>query len=158
VRFSRVTKILVASAATVALTASGASAVEVSASAVATGARLVAPATVRSVSGTTITTIKASRKVVKKGRRVRISGTVNSGVLECQSLSSATAGVGKVQIKAGAKTYTVSLNTGTYKKGIKLRRSTTFQATFLGAAFGVHPNDVSCTGSTSGKVRVRAKR
>ena len=157
-RFSKVTKILVASAAAVALTASGASAVEVSASAVATGARLVAPATVRSVSGTTVTTIKASRKVVMKGKRVRISGTVSSLVLECQSLTSALNEVGKVQIKRGSKVSTVNLNTGTYRKGFKLRRSTTFQATFLGASFGVHPNDVSCTGSTSGKVRVRVKR
>ena len=149
-RFSKVMRILVASAAATVIAASGASAVEISANAVADGAERVSPAVnVRSVVGPTALSL-SGRSHVRKGGKVTFKGTLISSASECW-------GPGMV-IELYRRGHFVGTGTtsvkGAYSITVKIKKSATYKAKFAGATWGVHPDDVTCFASTSNKVKV----
>lgn len=152
-RFSKVTRILVASVAATVITTSGASAVEISANAVADGAERVAPGVgTRSIVATTSLTL-TGKKAVRRGSTVRLRGKLSSSAPEC---------VAGQWIRIYRKSRVVGNGTtnatGNYKIKVRVtHRKNTYQARFNGSASGVHPNDVACFSSVSPTLKVRGR-
>lgn len=152
-RFSKVMRVLVASAAATVIAASGASAVEISANAVADGAERVAPGVgTRSIVATTSLTL-TGRNAVRRGHAVRLRGTLSSAAPEC-----VTAQWIRIYRKSRVVGYGTTNVLGNYKIKVTVtHRKNVFQARFNGSASGVHPDDVACFASSSPTLRVRGK-
>ena len=100
--------------------------------------------------GSTVS-ISASKKKVRRGKRVTISGTVSSPQSDCVS------GREVLISGAGAKTAVTGAGGG-FSERFKIRRTTSFVAEIHANIEGVHPHRHLCGGDISNTVTVKARR
>ncbi len=95
--------------------------------------------------------LQASKKKVKKGKKVTFSGKVTSSENDC--LGGREVAVVGLTVKT-----TTTAADGSYSVVIRIKKTSSWVATVAGSASGMHPHRHVCGGDISNSVRVRVKK
>jgi hypothetical protein len=95
-------------------------------------------------------TLQASKKRVKRGKKVRLFGQVSSPQADCR-------GGREVAVVGAQSRFTTTDATGAYSVVVRPKKTGSYVATVAGSASGLHPHRHVCGGDISNKVRVRVR-